>query len=235
MHILALWPRAPAYYARNSWAGVLHQAGRPVFDSPFNNALAHQIMNMLYLASTELDQAAYAAAVEAELYRAYDIESFDTGCLRATTRDGVEIFFVASHACSVNVDPMMRLEADGASAEFRLDQGASITFADGREERIEWGDFRLDMFDNVLAAVTGAIPAPVCTLEVARTHVACIEALHRAASIVDVPAQYVSEIEEGQRVISGIDEAARKAWESGRLFSELGVPFARAGGPIPER
>jgi predicted dehydrogenase len=231
MRILALWPRTPAYYARNSWAGVLVQDGRPVYDSPFNNALAHQIMNMLYLASPEAGQAAYPAQVEGELYRAYDIESFDTGCLRAHTADGVEVYFVASHACPVNVDPMMRLEAEKASAEFRLDGGASIAYADGREEIIEWGDFRLDMFDNVLAVVSGLAPAPVCTLEVARTHVACIEALHHAASIVDVPAQYVSEIEEGQRVISGIDEAARRAWEGGQLFSELGVPFARVCGP----
>ena len=36
----------------------------------------------------------------------YDIESFDTGCLRVHTADGVEISFVTSHACPVNVDPL---------------------------------------------------------------------------------------------------------------------------------
>ena len=44
---------------------------------------------------------------------------------------------------------------------------------------------------------------------------------------IDVPAEYVSEIEEGQRVIAGIEEAARRSWATGALFSELGVPFAR--------
>ena len=70
------------------------------------------------------------------------------------------------------------------------------------------------MFDNVLDAVSGAIPAPICTLEVARTHAACIEAVHRVAPIVDVPAEYVSVGEGGQRVIAGIEGAARQAWES---------------------
>jgi predicted dehydrogenase len=226
MRILALWPRPPAYYARNSWAGRLTIDGRPVYDSPFNNALAHQIMNMLYLASPEQGAAAYPEQVEAELYRAYDIESFDTGCMRVRTREGVEVFFVASHACGTLVEPALQLVAERATASFELDVGATISYADGAEETVEWGDYRMDMFDNVLAAVTGAVPGPICTLEVARAHVACIEALHRAASIVDVPAMCVSEGEGGQRVIAGIDEAAHRAWASGKLFSELGIRFA---------
>ena len=225
MRILALWPRPPAYYARNSWAAKLHVEGRPVYDSPFNNALAHQIMNMLYLASTEPGQAAYAVRTEAELYRAYDIESFDTGCLRAHTQEGIEVFFCASHACDVEVNPLFQLVAEGATVLSRLDGGTTITYAGGTEEAIEWGDFRMDMFANVLDAVSGAIPAPICTLEVARTHAACIEALHRVAQTVDVPAEYVSVGEGGQRVISGLSGAARRAWETGKLFSELGVPF----------
>jgi predicted dehydrogenase len=226
MRILALWPRPPAYYARNSWAAKLHVDSRPVFDSPFNNALAHQIMNMLYLASTEPGQAAYAVQTEAELFRAYDIESFDTGCLRAHTQDGIEMFFVASHACGVEVNPLFRIVTERATILSQLDGGTKITYADGSEEPIEWGDFRMDMFHNVLDAVAGAIPEPICTLEVARTHAACIEAIHRVAPIVDVPAAHVSVEEGGQRVILGIDNAARQAWETGKLFSELGVPFA---------
>jgi predicted dehydrogenase len=226
MRILALWPRPPAYYARNSWAGRLTIDGRPVYDSPFNNALAHQIMNMLYLASPEPGAAAYPERVEAELYRAYDIESFDTGCMRAWTQDGVEVFFVASHACGTLVEPALQLVAERATVLSRLDGDTIITHADAGQECIEWGDFRMDMFHNVLDAVSGAVPKPICTLEVARTHVACIEALHRAASIVDVPAARVSVGEGGQRVIDGIDEAAHRAWASGKLFSELGVRFA---------
>ena len=229
MRILALWPRPPAYYARNNWAGRLTVDGRPVYDSPFNNALAHQIMNMLYLASAEPGRAAYPERVEAELLRAYDIESFDTGCLRAWTREGVEVFFVASHACGTLVEPALQLDAERATASFELDararSGATISWAGGSEESIEWGDYRADMFDNVLDAVSGAAPQPICTLEVARAHVATIEALHRAAAIADVPAAQVSEAEGGQRVIAGIDEAAHRAWASGKLFAELGVSW----------
>ena len=226
LRILALWPRTPAYYGRNSWAGKLIIDDRPVYDSPFNNALAHQIMNMLYLASPEPYQAAYPAEMQAELFRAYPIESFDTGCMRVRTDTGVEVVFVASHACPNNIDPILRLKAEKATAQFELDGSASITFQDGSVEPIEWGDFRLDMFMNVLQAVRGEVPAPVCTLEVGRAHVACIEALHRAADIQDVPPQYVSEGEDGLRIIAGVQEAAQEVLSTGRLFNELNVPFA---------
>jgi predicted dehydrogenase len=225
LRIMALWPRTPAYYHRNSWAGKLIIDGRPVYDSPFNNALAHQIMNMLYLASPEPDQAAYPAEVQAELYRAYPIESFDTGCMRVRTDTDVEVVFVASHACPNNVDPILRLQAEKATAQFRLDGSASITFDDGTQEPIEWGDFRLDMFHNVLRAVRGEIPAPICTLEVGRTHVACIEALHRVAAIQDVPGEYVSEDQDGQKVIAGVEDAVKEVLATGQLFTELEVPF----------
>jgi predicted dehydrogenase len=226
LRIMALWPRNPTYYGRNSWAGKLIMDGRPVYDSPFNNALAHQIMNMLYLASPEPGQAAHPAHVEAELYRAYPIESFDTGCMRVRTDTDVEVVFVASHACPNNIDPVLRLKAEKATAQFRLDGNASISYADGGEETIEWGDFRLDMFHNVLEAVRGEVPAPICTLEVGRTHVECIEALHRAAEIRPVPAAYVSEGEDGMRIVVGIEGAAKQVLATGQLFSELGVPFA---------
>jgi predicted dehydrogenase len=225
LRIMALWPRTPTYYGRNSWAGKLIIDGRPVYDSPFNNALAHQIMNMLYLASPDPNGAAYPAEIAAELYRTYPIESFDTGCMRVHTDAGVEIVFVASHACAHNVDPILQLKAEKATAQFSLDGSASVTYDDGTVEPIEWGDFRLDMFLNVLQAVRGEIPGPVCTLEVGRAHVACIEALHRVAEIRDVPAQYVSEGAEGQRIIAGVDEAVQQVLATGWLFSELKVPF----------
>jgi predicted dehydrogenase len=226
LRIMALWPRTPAYYGRNSWAGKLTMDGRPVYDSPFNNALAHQIMNMLYLASPAPDQAAHPSELEADLFRAYPIESFDTGSMRVRTDTGVEVVFVASHACPNNIDPVLQLQAEKAKARFNLDGNASIQYEDGREEGIEWGDFRMDMFENVLQAIRGEAPGPICTLEVGRTHVECIDALHRRANIRDVPSEYVSEGEEGQRIIAGVEEAAKQVLATGKLFSELGIRFA---------
>lgn len=223
--IMALWPRGPAYYGRNRWAGKLFCDGCPVYDSPFNNALAHQIMNLLYLASPTDGQAAVPANVQAELYRAYDIESFDTGCLRVQTTDGVELVFAATHACHTNVDPVVKLEAEHASFLWDTNDDLAISYADGRTETIERDDLRKHLFANVVDVLSEPGIPPLCPLEVARAHVACIEAVNRVAPIVNVSPDLVSETDGGQRVITGVEAAVRQSFATGQLFSELKAAF----------
>lgn len=225
--IVALWPRSQAYYDRNEWAGKLFCQGHPVYDSPFNNALAHQIMNMLYLASPQRKQAASVQRLEAELYRAYDIESFDTGCMRVQTSDGVQLVFAATHACGETMNPVMHLDADAARVDWAIGGDATITYRDGTAEVVPERMPHLCMIENVADAVLGQVPQPHCTLEIGRAHAACIDALHRAAQIRDVPAAYVTTSEDGQRLVSGVEEAIRVVSRTGQLFSELRTPFAQ--------
>jgi predicted dehydrogenase len=225
MRIVALWPRNPTYYARNNWAGKLYVDGKPVFDSPFHNALSHQIMNMLYLASPQPGKAAYPMKTEAELYRAYDIESFDTGCMRVQTDSDVEVVFAASHACNANLDPVMRIAADEATVDYRIGDRATITYHDGTIEVLEPSDPRAHMFQNVTDVVIGAAPEPLCTPEIARAHVACTTEIHKAAEIVSVTPELVSMGDNGQRVIAGVEEAVRQVFATGLLFSDLDAPF----------
>jgi predicted dehydrogenase len=226
IHTMALWPRLPAYYARNNWAGKLSCAGRPVYDSPFNNALAHQVMNMLYLASSQPARAAYPAMTEAELFRTYNIESFDTGCMRLVTDSSAELVFVASHACPANIGPTMRLEADLATVNCEIERIATIHYANGSMETLEWDDARTHMLDNIVEAIDTPAVSPLCTLEIARAQVACTEAIHQAAEIRTIPQALISQLVDGQLVIEGIQEAVQGVYQSGKLFSELGVLFA---------
>jgi hypothetical protein len=182
-------------------------------------------MNLLYLASPRDGQAAVPGNVQAELYRAYDIESFDTGCLRIETTDGVELVFAATHACHTNVDPRVRLEAEHASLLWETGGDLVVSYADGRTETIERGDSRYHMFTNIVETLGDPGASPLCPLEVARAHVVCIEALHRIAPIVPVAPDLVSEVDGGQRVIAGVEAAVRQTFTTGKLFSELEVPF----------
>jgi predicted dehydrogenase len=227
--IKALWPRNPAYYARNNWAGKLFCQGLPVYDSPFNNALAHQIMNMLYLASPLAGQAAHIADLEAELCRAYDIESFDTGCLRANTDSEVEIVFAVTHACQETVHPTMILEASKARAEWVYGQDAHILYRDGRRETVVEQSPQRCMLQNLVDVATGAANRPHCTLEMGRAHVDCVQAVHRAAIIQQVPEQFISTGVDGQRVIAGIRDAIDCTFKTGEMFTKQGARFCQAG------
>ena len=60
---LCLWPRDASYYGRNSWAGRLRDdQGRWVLDSPANNAMAHDLHNMLYVLGDRVETSAVSSS-----------------------------------------------------------------------------------------------------------------------------------------------------------------------------
>ena len=52
----------------------------------------------------------------------------------------------------------------------------------------------------------------------------CMEELHRAAEIRDVPGEYVTEGDEGLDHY-GVEEAVKQGLTTGKLFTELNVPL----------
>jgi len=95
---IALWPRSLKYYGR-SWAGRKKDpSGRWVLDSIANNATAHYLHNMFFVTGKDMYSSSAPVTVQAELYRANNIENYDTVATRVFTEDGVEMMFFASHA-----------------------------------------------------------------------------------------------------------------------------------------
>src|SRR5690606_7697951 len=108
--------------------------GEPVMDSPVNNACAHFLHNMLYVLGPRADRSARPAMVQAELYRAQPIETYDTAALRCMTEEGVEVLFYVSHSTTRNCGPVFEYEFDNASVVFSEATGSEIVahFRDGR-------------------------------------------------------------------------------------------------------
>ena len=65
-----LWRRGAEYYSRNSWAGKLKVGEEWVLDSPANNAFAHFINILCFLAGSRFEESATLSGIQAELYRA---------------------------------------------------------------------------------------------------------------------------------------------------------------------
>ena len=55
---------------------------------------------------------AMPTAVTAELYRAKQIENYDTGCFRIETTEGVDVLFLTSHAVPSLMGPTINFEFD---------------------------------------------------------------------------------------------------------------------------
>ena len=241
---LCAWPRDLAYYRRNDWAGRLRDGatGRWVLDSPANNAMAHFLHNLLYLAGPAIPESAAPQGVQAEMYRAHDIESADTTACRAHVRSGneeVELLFFASHATEAAIEPRFRLEFDDAVVTFG-EQTRTIVARSraGREKDYGAPDdtpqFRKLFHAIALAGGNTGAPrqeAVVCGPEAARAQTIVVNLMHDSApGITQVPAAILCEDgATGRRFARGLNDILERGYQQGRLPSELGVDWAVPG------
>ena len=92
-----LWPRRTSYYARAPWAGRMQAEGRPVFDGPLTNALAHIVHNVFYFAGHGASAFAVPRTVSGYFARARPMESYDFAWIKGTTEEGVAFNVAAGH------------------------------------------------------------------------------------------------------------------------------------------
>ena len=233
---LVCWPRAESYYQRNDWAGRLKaDDGAWVLDSPINNATAHFLHHMLYVLGPGPDRSATPVEVQAELYRAKPIESFDTGAIRVRTECGAEVVFLTTHSTREGRGPVLSYEFEQATASKDADNGKSIVveLADGG--RIDYGDPEDDHFNKLwqmVEAVRSGGPVD-CPIEAATAHTLCVNGAHESAEIVALPdsALQIDDYEGSQLTWApGLQEILEACYERGALPSELGeVSWARPG------
>ena len=243
IRVQAGWPRPDEYYTRNPWAGRLKVDGDWVLDSPINNAAAHQVNNALYLAGPSPDESAELVSVQAELYRARDIESLDTGCIRAITMDGVDIVIALSHVTRETFNPTIVCHCEEATIHWAHPSGEThVRYRDGTEESFDNEDINANVlpFQNMIDVLHGE-GRILCTPENARAQTVCINGAHESSpGIVDVRGDFVDEeYREGSKgqksrfaFIKGLDALTHRSFEEGKLFSELGAKWARPSSPF---
>ncbi|MBC7187844.1 MAG: Gfo/Idh/MocA family oxidoreductase [Calditrichaeota bacterium] len=235
---IALWPRDESYYRRNDWAGKQRDSqGRWVLDSPANNALAHYLHNMLYLLGERKDASATPARVVAELYRANDIENFDTFATRIRTDRGVEILFYGSHAVEEEVGPLILYEFEHATVTYAGWHSEFVArWHDGRQKSYGAPDAHyLDKMWQAISSVrTGEKPA--CGIEAAMAHTVCINGMHESVpEVTPFPRGMVLvKGEPGKRLtyVPAVNQGLLQAYERNALPSEVGVPWAVCGKEI---
>jgi len=244
--LICAWPRSDAYYARNDWAGCMKKDGHWVLDSPMNNAMAHYLQNLLYLAATERYAAATPVAVTAELYRSRPIESCDTGLLRIKCDNESLLHFYVTHCSAATFGPRMKLFCENGTAQWEKYNGeTAIQYNNGSEEKFAntEASWNFAGFLNFTQAVRGEARL-LCPPEVCRSHTLTINAAHESCPhIAAFPAELIrtesapetipSPQPEGifQRV-QGLDDLLLQAYENEKLFAEMGIAWAVRSQPF---
>ena len=227
------WPRLDTYYDRAPWAGRMVMEGRPVFDGPVTNALAHLVHNIMHLASPGVHGFAAPGEVAGELYRARPIESYDCACLRGTFPDGIGFSLAVAHA-SRSVLPF-QLRVEGTRGWARLSEdGDRLETSDGLV--IHQPETTQELINRCYERLTLRIlnrGARVATrLEDTVPYVGTTNAMYLSSGGVhDIEETHLERFErDGSRGyhIAGICEAMDRVMETGCLLSELDIPWATA-------
>lgn len=236
---LVLWPRDEKYYKRSGWAGrIRDDKDRWILDSPVNNACAHYLHNMLYVLGEKTDLSARPVDVTAELYRANEIENYDTAALRAHTDTGVEILFVVSHAVEEKAGPVFRFEFEKGTVEYDADAGAEVI------ARLQNGTIKTYPSPDGLPRkklwdAVRAVTRPVCGLEAAMMQTICMNGAQESApAIVDFPKELVWVTgEPGARRtwVESLFDTLKHCYEESALPCELGIEWAKQGGIVDLR
>jgi predicted dehydrogenase len=208
-----IWPRADSYYTRNNWAGRLRVGDTWVLDAPFHNAFAHHLNLLCHLVGQPL------ASIQAELYRLRDIESPDTACLRIRTVTGIPLLLVVTHNGDADLDPELTVTGSRGTLRWNLRRSACLDTG----EEVACDDVE-GLRDRIVRAVSRRVAdpgTPVCTLDIAAAEVLCANAAFESSPIHRLPAG------------TELAPLVKRAHEEEKTFSELGVPWARAGKVIP--
>jgi predicted dehydrogenase len=206
--------------------------GEPVLDSPVNNATAHYLHNMLYLLGPTRATSAMPVTVQAELYRANDIRSYDTAAMRVMTDGDVEVLFFTTHAAGEQLGPVCRFEFENGLVEYDAADGGEFVarFHDGRIRR--YGSPNLDRHLKVWQCIEAArnpssassASAIACGIRAALPHtlsvLAAQESTSEIASFPESMRKFVPDGADQMIVVEGLGEALMECCRRGVLPNE---------------
>jgi len=227
------WPRDPAYYRRNGWAGRLAVGDAWVLDTPHNNALAHAVNAMLFLGSGRPAAVLTPTRLRGELYRTNAIDSADTAVFRVSTAEGPEVFFAVSHCTDQTISPVYIIEGERGRIELAYGGDIRALWSDGTTEEIAAEEGPRAVLEDVLSVINGQRTALMCPLEMARGQTLCACGSFESSAIHELPHELRRvDPESGGVTIDGMTEVVQTAWREASLFSELGVEWAVSGREI---
>ncbi len=219
------WPRWESYYKRNNWAGrIKTDDGQWIIDSPANNATAHYLHNMFFVAGAAINKSVAPKKIEAELYRAKPCENYDTAAMRIMTDVNVEILFLTTHSCQKAVGTIMELEFENGKVTFNPEDSQLIGLTTRGDKKIYGNPYDDEMHKlwECIKAVrsNGMIP---CDIDTALPHLVCINKIQKMPIHVMPQNMIKTTCRDNDRLtyIEGVENCFTKCFETYSLPSEV--------------
>lgn len=225
---LVFWPRGFDYYGRNDWAGrKVSASGVAINDSPINNAMAHFVHNLLYLAGDSLESSATPIRAKAELYRAYPVETFDTAVVHLKTSKQIKIGFYVSHATKNPKGPLFIIECEKAVIYYG-ELSSDITAVKMNGGVVSYGDPEAtDQFyklEYAIKACAGELE-PICPVSAAIQQTRLIQALSNLEPALEFNSPIVIENPDDRRYVEGLGYMLYASYQQGVMPSKKFFPI----------
>ncbi|MEM1109048.1 MAG: Gfo/Idh/MocA family oxidoreductase [Planctomycetota bacterium] len=222
------WPRDCAYFSRAAWAGAMRRGNTWVLDSPVNNAMAHFINLAAYLLGEDENTSATPTHLEAELYRAAEIENYDTASIRVRfdRAEPIDLLILLTHATATQVDAVVEIETDRGGIrwngrETKISRDGEVSVVPNDTE------IRQRMLKTFARQARGQFDSdfPASTLESARVHTTIVNAASQAALITPIPRDYITRVPTDAGIvhsIPNIETVFAHCASNGRMLHESG-------------
>lgn len=226
------WARNWDYYS--TWKGKLRdKSGVWIHDSIASNAAAHHLHNMYFILGDAMDECTYPKFIRSELLRANDIETYDTCLLDITTENDVKIFYAVSHSAGGAIDtpPQYVFEFENGVVHFNMGGEKDHIIAEFEDGTIkDYGnpsvDYDTRLWEAIDAVKTGE--KMVCTAKTAAAHTFTINQLHKNGEIVVLPEErLIKDNKKRITIVKDLPELLKKAFEEGKLLSDMGVEWTK--------
>ncbi len=233
---IGLCQRQDSYFARSRWSGKFMLDGKYVLDGPINNAVAHIFNNLLSLACESPYEIAEPEEVRAELYRAHpQIETEDTASIHVRTATGADVFFYPTYCAHKPRNPWIEVEAENGKATWN-NYSLKVEYNNGEVEEVsstagEEGT-SYNIFRNMVDVLSGRTEELFSALPESKKLVKAQNgAYYSSGKVFLIPGEYVTRVEEKNSVstyVKDLDEIILRAASEKKLFSEIGIPWARS-------
>lgn len=232
---VVLWPRDGKYYSRKWAAKKKDEFGNWILDSIAANACAHYLHNMFFVLGEKVDLSIYPKELKAELYRANDIENFDTVSARIMAMNDTVIMFHASHAVNESIGPIFHYEFEEAVVSYSAGMENNNLFAKLSNGRVKnYGNPNENEIKKLWVCIDAAAGLNInipCKVETAIPHIICVNGMQESVpEIVKFPKSLIKKDESRDLIwVDGLKETLLRCYEDWTLPSESDVQWARAG------
>ena len=228
------WQRFDSYYQSSGWKGRIRDAqGRLVQDSVATNATAHYLHNLFFLMGGSLSEAAMPEKVRYSVYRAKDIESFDTCFAGGTFENGSKFLYIATHSGDVNVEPLLRYEFENAVVVMEEPSSNPHIVArmkDGTEINYGWPQSDESCAQKITAMLDyiegkGEV---TCLPSTIKPHLAVCTGFFREAPVYQLPAGRIFRTQDpAGTFVHGLTGDCQLCFDRGLLPQEAGLDWAQ--------